>query len=165
MNTFNKRTAWRIAAVSLLLASLASPVAWFVARENAEDCIVSLAIEESGRLSRHHDALNLNNAGGADHAAVAAKTIVGGFFDIVEIYDSKGRKLAESLTDEGHAVESSLDKHGSPNLEKDTGSHFDPAVMAVFSPMARATFDRLANGSEADARQLLEDRVRHHFEI
>ena len=49
-------------------------------------------------------------------------------------------------------------------LEKDTGSHFDPAVMAVFRPMARPTFERLANGSEAQARQLLEDRVRQHFE-
>ena len=50
-------------------------------------------------------------------------------------------------------------------LDKDTGSHFDPSVMAVFRPMARATFDRLANCTEADARQLLEDRVRHHFEM
>jgi HD-GYP domain-containing protein (c-di-GMP phosphodiesterase class II) len=50
-------------------------------------------------------------------------------------------------------------------LEKDTGSHFDPAVMAVFRPLARKTFDRLAHIGENDARQLLEDRVRHHFEI
>ena len=50
-------------------------------------------------------------------------------------------------------------------LEKNTGSHFDPAVMAVFEPMARATFDRLANISESDARQLLEDRVRQHFDM
>lgn len=33
MNNFQKRTAIRIAAVSLLLASIASPVAWFVTRE------------------------------------------------------------------------------------------------------------------------------------
>jgi HD-GYP domain-containing protein (c-di-GMP phosphodiesterase class II) len=50
-------------------------------------------------------------------------------------------------------------------LEKDTGSHFDPAVMAVFRPMARDIFNRLANRSEADTRQLLEDRVRQHFEM
>lgn len=31
--------------------------------------------------------------------------------------------------------------------------------------MARPIFDPLANASEDDARQLLEDRVRHHFEI
>ncbi|MEO8600566.1 MAG: metal-dependent phosphohydrolase, partial [bacterium] len=59
MNTFQKRSAIRIAAVSVLLASLASPVAWFVARESAEESIVSLAIEESGRLLHHFDAINL----------------------------------------------------------------------------------------------------------
>ena len=36
MNAFNRKTATRIAAVSLLLAAVASPLAWFVARENAE---------------------------------------------------------------------------------------------------------------------------------
>jgi hypothetical protein len=50
-------------------------------------------------------------------------------------------------------------------LENDTGSHFDPAVMTVFRSMARATFERLADSSEAQARQLLEDRVRQHFEM
>jgi HD-GYP domain-containing protein (c-di-GMP phosphodiesterase class II) len=50
-------------------------------------------------------------------------------------------------------------------LEKDTGSHFDPAVMAVFRKIAAEIFDRLANSTENDARQLLEDRVRQHFEM
>ena len=58
MNTFQKRTAIRIAAVSILLASLASPVAWLVARENAEEGIVSLATEESGRLLHQFDAID-----------------------------------------------------------------------------------------------------------
>jgi HD-GYP domain-containing protein (c-di-GMP phosphodiesterase class II) len=49
-------------------------------------------------------------------------------------------------------------------LEQDTGSHFDPSVMAVFRPMAHDTFHRLASSSENDARQLLEDRVRQHFD-
>ncbi|MEN6585154.1 MAG: HD domain-containing phosphohydrolase, partial [Sulfuricella sp.] len=50
-------------------------------------------------------------------------------------------------------------------LEKDTGSHFDPSVMAVFRTMALEIFNRLASTSESDARQLLEDRVRQHFEM
>lgn len=115
MNAFKKRTAIRIAAVSLVLASLASPVAWFVARENAEESIVSLAIEESGRLLHHFDAINLSGPDAAEHAAIAAKTISSGLFDIAKIYDRNGRKLAESLTKEGLAVESSLPKRGAPN--------------------------------------------------
>jgi HD-GYP domain-containing protein (c-di-GMP phosphodiesterase class II) len=50
-------------------------------------------------------------------------------------------------------------------LDQDTGSHFDPAVMAVFRPMAQAVFERLANSSEDDARLLLADRVRRHFYV
>ena len=57
MNAFNCKTATRIAAVSLLLAAVASPLAWFVARENAEQGTVALAIEESQRLIRHFDAM------------------------------------------------------------------------------------------------------------
>ena len=49
-------------------------------------------------------------------------------------------------------------------LEKDTGSHFDPAVMAVFRPMARDIYERLANSDENKARELLEERVRQHFD-
>ena len=48
-------------------------------------------------------------------------------------------------------------------LEHDTGSHFDPAVMAVFHTMAAAVFKQLENSSEDDARALLEERVRQHF--
>jgi HD-GYP domain-containing protein (c-di-GMP phosphodiesterase class II) len=48
-------------------------------------------------------------------------------------------------------------------LENDTGSHFDPAVMAVFRPIAEEIFKRLLDSSENDARQLLEQRVRQYF--
>jgi HD-GYP domain-containing protein (c-di-GMP phosphodiesterase class II) len=50
-------------------------------------------------------------------------------------------------------------------LEKDTGSHFDPAVMKVFTPIAKSLYQRLENSDEADSRQLLEDCVRKHFEM
>ena len=84
MNTFNRRTAIRIAAVSLLLAAVASPIAWFVARENAEEATVSLAMEESRRLLRHFDAVALNGPKAGEKAAKAARTIAGcrGFFMI-----------------------------------------------------------------------------------
>jgi HD-GYP domain-containing protein (c-di-GMP phosphodiesterase class II) len=115
MNSFQKRTAIRIAAVSIILAAVASPASWLVAREKAEEGIVSLAIEESRRLLDHYNAINLNAADAAEHASLAARSISGGLFDIAEIYGSNGRKLAESLTREGESVESSLPKHGLPN--------------------------------------------------
>lgn len=117
MNTFQKRAALRIAAVSVVLAGLASPVAWYVAREHAEEGIVSLAIEESGRLLHHFNAIDMNGPNAAEHAAIAAKTISGGMFDIVEIYNVNGKKLAESVTEDGHSVEASLPHHGAPNYK------------------------------------------------
>src|ERR1035437_7421763 len=117
MNTFQRRTAVRIAAVSIVLAALASPIAWYVAREQAEEGIVSLAIEESGRLLHHFNAIDMNGPNASEHAAIAAKTISGGMFDIVEIYDFNGKKLAESVTEGGHSVEASLPHHDRPNYK------------------------------------------------
>jgi len=145
MNPFQKRTAIRIAAVSALLASIASPVSWLVAREGEEEVVVSLAIEESARLLRHHDAVNLSAADAAGHAASAARTIAGGLFDIAEIYDGKGRKLAEAMTDEGATVESSLPRHGVPDYSAASyeslelpGSRW---ILRVFVPLRSSAGD------------------------
>ena len=149
MNAFRKRTAIRIATVSVLLASLASPVAWFVARENTEDSIVSLAIEESGRLLHHYSAINLDGADATLHAVAAAKNISGGLFDIAEIYNSKGQKLAEAVTSEGQAVESSLPKHGAPSYTVEFYESLklpgDIWVLRVFVPLRNV--DRQVTGA------------------
>lgn len=50
-------------------------------------------------------------------------------------------------------------------LKKDTGSHFDPSVMAVFRTMARELYDRLENCTENEVRELLECRVKMHFNL
>jgi HD-GYP domain-containing protein (c-di-GMP phosphodiesterase class II) len=145
MNHFQKRTAIRIAAVSVLLASLASPIAWFVARESAEESVVSLAIEESGRLLHHYDAVDLSGPDATEHASLAAKTISGGLFDIAEIYNHQGHKLAESLTQEGHAVESFLPKHGAPNYTTASYESLKLAggvwVLRVFVPLRNSSTD------------------------
>jgi len=49
-------------------------------------------------------------------------------------------------------------------LDKDTGSHFDPAVMAAFRPLAAEMNQVLAGCSEQAARQLLQECVRRHFD-
>jgi HD-GYP domain-containing protein (c-di-GMP phosphodiesterase class II) len=118
MNPFQKRTAIRIAAVSIALASIASPVSWYVARESAEESIVSFAMEESGRLLHRYDAVELDGPGADARAVEAAKSLSGGLFDIAEIYNSRGVKLAESLTHEGEAMEKALPKHGTPTYQE-----------------------------------------------
>ena len=138
MNTFQKRAAQRIAGVSILLATVASPITWYVAQEMAEESVVSLAIEESGRLLHHHDAINLSGPSATEHATAAAKTISGGMFDIAEIYDPQGKKLAEQTTHDGDAVETLLPKHGTPAYTTASYESLklgDRWVLRVFVPL------------------------------
>lgn len=118
MNSFNKRTAVRIAAVSLLLAVVASPVAWLVAQEKAEESTVLLAIEESRRLLGHFDAITPSGPDAGRHASEATATLAGGLFDIAELYDSDGNKLAESMARAGETIEDLLPRHGRPQYRE-----------------------------------------------
>lgn len=117
-DAFRRRTAIRIALVSVLLALVASPLTWFVARENAEEETVSLAMEESRRLLKEFDVLHLQGVQTSAQAQRAAEVIAGGLFDIAEIYDAQGQKLAESLTEDGEGIESFLPKHGAPRYQR-----------------------------------------------
>ncbi|MCK9282937.1 MAG: HD-GYP domain-containing protein [Rhodocyclaceae bacterium] len=148
MNIFQKRAALRIAAVSILLASIASPIAWFVAREMAEESIVSLAIEESGGLLLQNHAIALDGPDAARHAGDAAKTILGGLFDIAEIYDAHGVRLAEAMTAEGGAIEAQLPKHAKPAYAKASyeSVHLanDQWLLRVFVPLRSPEADNAA---------------------
>ena len=139
MNKFQKNTAIQITLVSLLLASIASPIAWFVSKEHAEESIVSLATEESGRLLSFYNAMDLSSPKATEHAVEAAQTITGGLFDIAEVYDNRGTKVAESLTQQGEQIEKSLPKHIAPNyLESSYESLTLPNgawVLRVFVPL------------------------------
>ena len=145
MNPFMRRTAIRIAAVTVLMALLASSISWFVAHMRAEENIVSLAIEESRRILRLQGASDLSGPGAATHAAEAAKLIVGGLFDIAEIYDGRGKKLAEAQTREGASLEQLLPPHRSPAYA--SASYEDLSLpdgrwaLRVFVPLRSAASD------------------------
>jgi len=145
MNAFQKRTALQIASVSLLLAALASPVAWFVERERSEESIVSLAFEESGRPFHQDTPIDLSGPQAVEHATQAAQTISGGMFDIAEIYNPAGNKLAETMTPEGEAVESLLPKHGKPGYGQASYKSLrlpgDVWVLQVFVPLRASAND------------------------
>lgn len=116
MNSFNRRTAIQIALVSLLLAAVASPAAWFVAHRNAEQGTVALAVEESRRLLHlhHFDTAALSGPEASEQARKASNALAGGLFDIAEIYDGDGRKLAIAMTDAGRLIEAQLPAHARP---------------------------------------------------
>lgn len=142
MNSFNKRTAVRIAIVSMLLAAVASPLAWVVAHKTAEEDTVSLAMEESGRLLHHFGAIKLGDADAGTRASQAANTLAGGLFDIAEIYNRRGNKLALAMTGEGQAVEAQLPQHTRPDYNKPSYQSLTLNdgrwVLRVFVPLQEA---------------------------
>jgi HD-GYP domain-containing protein (c-di-GMP phosphodiesterase class II) len=104
-------------------------------------------------VSGHHE--KWNGSGYPRQLAGEAIPLAARIFAVADVFDAlcSKRPYKEPM---GFDVAMAI-------LEKDIGSHFDPAVMAAFRPMARQIFDRLAGCSEEDASRLLEDRVRLHF--
>ncbi|CAB1368158.1 HD-GYP domain-containing protein [Denitratisoma oestradiolicum] len=139
MNVFKKKAARRIALVSVLLALVASPIAGFVAREQAEEEAVSFAIEESDRLLRYHKTIEFDGAQATKTAQSAAEVLAGGLFDIVEIYNRHGAKLAETTTAAGERVESVLPRHHRPMQRTASYESLNPGnnlwVLRIFVPL------------------------------
>ena len=135
MITFKRKVALKIAMVSLALASIASPLAWYVSRLNAEKGIVSFAMEESHRLLMHRrDSQEIGM-----NAEKAARTLAGGLFEIAEIYDSNGVKLADAMTAEGQLIEQEIYHHAPPRYQASMYESLNLSsgrrVLRVFTPL------------------------------
>jgi class 3 adenylate cyclase len=126
-------------SIALMLAAVAGPVAWMVTKEKSEASIVSLAMEESRRLIDHYHVNPADQLAPQLNADKAAKAIACGLFDIAEIYDGGGLKLAESMTDAGAAIESLLPRHVLPNYVDASYASFklpgDQWILRVFVPL------------------------------
>lgn len=143
--SFQRRTAQRIAAVSLALAGVVTPVGWYMAKENAEDAVVALATEESQHLlQKHAQAFSGDARTSPSAAAEAARAITGGLFDIAELYDHTGQKLSEAATPRGELLESQIPSHGQPSYSQPfyESMHLpnDQWALRIFVPV-RATPD------------------------
>lgn len=148
MAYFERRAARRISLVSVVLALISAPMAWLVAAESAERDIVLLAMEESKRFLPATDHNALMGEAAASRARVAAEGLSGGLFDIAEIYDAQGRKLAESMTATGTHIEDQLPGHGKPGY---TEASYESVklnnglwALRVFVPMKEAGRQRIA---------------------
>ena len=139
MHPFNRRVALRIAGVSALLAMVAGPLAWMVSRENAEEGIVSFAMEESRRVLHRQDAYQLDGPDAPQHAQQAAEALAGGLFEIAEIYQSDGTRLAEAMTPLGKNVEKDIPHHSQPGYLSPFYENLQLSqnrwVMRVFVPL------------------------------
>lgn len=139
-NHFKKTAAKRIAAVTITLASLVTPLAWNVAREKAENRLVSFSIEESKRLISHFNALSDPSAlTASNNAKQAAEIITDGLFDIAYIYDKQRTQLAVAYSTIGKKVLRELPKHGIPKTINSTYQsdliNSDPSILRVSIPL------------------------------
>jgi len=139
VNSFRKRAAIRIAIVSVALAALSSPISWYVSLENAKKSTVSLAMDETRRMMRHHDALNLSGPNAVQNAIAAARSISDGLFDVVEIYDQYGAERAQSFTEKGVSIHAMMPAHGTPAYKKPSYENLDLQgndwALRVFVPL------------------------------
>lgn len=139
MTSFRQQTARRIAIVSLSLAAIAAPVAGFLVSEQAEEATVKLAMEESRRMVVHYGATSAMDVSSTPFVQKAADALIGGMFDIAEIYSPDGKKLVEAMTPDGTSIESALPKHGRPSYQRADYERLDladgRAVMRIFVPL------------------------------
>jgi HD-GYP domain-containing protein (c-di-GMP phosphodiesterase class II) len=118
MNHFRRNAFMRISLVTAAVSLLSAPPVWYVSREHAEAEVVAFAQEESRRILQASTSLDLQGEQARQQAAQAARTLVGGLFEIVEIYDPSGNKLAEDLTPVGRELEGLLPKHTRPEISR-----------------------------------------------
>jgi HD-GYP domain-containing protein (c-di-GMP phosphodiesterase class II) len=153
------------------LAIITTPLTWYLSREQAEGEVVTLAMEESRRVMSHlsFDApIDLVH----ESAGLAARNAIGGLFDIAEIYDNSGGKLAESLTQSGERIERLLPKHGRPGYREASYESLslgdDLWVLRVFVPIYQnsavnetpvAFFEGVRVIPEAQREQMLRDAM------
>jgi HD-GYP domain-containing protein (c-di-GMP phosphodiesterase class II) len=114
MISFNRKVALGMGTLCVMLAFLAGTAAWLISRENAEDAIVSIAVEESRRLLRD-ESFRPEGPQATVHAQAAARALIGGMFDIADIYTAGGVLMAEQMTSVGSALEKDLVPHAPPD--------------------------------------------------
>lgn len=137
--TYNQKAAIRITIITLCVSMFFGTMSWFFAKEKAEENAVAIATEESQRLIQHFTTSEQGIVLTRQTAKIAADAIIGGLFDIAEIYSSSGDKLAEALTEKGELIEDQLPKHISPDYDKNHYESFytteDEWVLRIFVPL------------------------------
>jgi HD-GYP domain-containing protein (c-di-GMP phosphodiesterase class II) len=115
---FTRKALIRIMVSGTLIGILAGFVGWYIAVEGAEREAVDLAAEVSIETIDHYQLTAVSH----DNATLVAKQVTDNlifdWFDIVELYDAAGMKLAESLTEEGEAIENQIPSHKKPSYNE-----------------------------------------------
>ena len=111
---FARRALQRIIFTGLFISLGAGAIAWFMAVENAERESVDLAMDVTRDTIKHFGLMEAKPERITAVAEQVTQSLVLDWFDIVELYDVEGRKLSESLTENGRKIENELPHHDKP---------------------------------------------------
>ncbi|MBF0264643.1 MAG: HD domain-containing protein [Gammaproteobacteria bacterium] len=138
-SNFKKKAAIRITLISIFLAVITGLLGWYVTIEKFEDSIVNMGTEEAQRLISHHNHLQDKYGDINKSMNEAARSLIGGLFDIAEIYNTDGVKLAEALTSAGEKIEHVIPSHSRNNFDDKPYESFHlPTgewVLRIFVPL------------------------------
>ncbi|OWS69243.1 hypothetical protein CBI30_10470 [Polynucleobacter aenigmaticus] len=96
MLSFNKKIAFRIGLVSIVLAIAMGYLAWLQAFNAAEELNKGLTVQTSHQLMEKSGGFSGELNAFREEAAVTVKSLVRyGIFDVAEIYDANWQKLAQ----------------------------------------------------------------------
>ena len=110
MASMKSRVALGIGSVSIAVALVLSPVAWWISRMQAEETIVAMLLEASRQLLSL-DSFRPEGDQAQAHAEQAASVLTAGLFDGVDISTISGTLLAKAMTPSGQAVVKELNPH------------------------------------------------------
>jgi HD-GYP domain-containing protein (c-di-GMP phosphodiesterase class II) len=117
MISFKRKSALAIGAVAVVLACLSGLATWLISRENGEDTIASIAVQESQRLLRD-GSFQPQGPQAVILAQAAARALIAATFDIAAIYTAQGALMAEQMSPAGNAIEKDLAARSAPSYQQ-----------------------------------------------
>jgi HD-GYP domain-containing protein (c-di-GMP phosphodiesterase class II) len=107
MQSYSRKLALRLGAVSLAVAALGGLGAGLIAQDKGEDTLVAQAVADAQRLLRH-DAYRPDGAQATRNALAAAQALAAAHYDIAQIYTAGGLLMAEQFSDASRALDAEL---------------------------------------------------------
>tara|TARA_R110001606_G_scaffold328104_2_gene475156 strand:- start:492 stop:1742 length:1251 start_codon:yes stop_codon:yes gene_type:complete len=136
---FAQEALKRIVISGLLISIVAGVVGWKIAKESAEQETVDLALEVSQGTVAHFNIVNSPIEDKANRAKKVTDNLVLDWFDIAELYDKDGIKIAESITEAGELIETALPHHEKPSYREASYQSLtldnDAWVLRTFVPL------------------------------
>ena len=107
MQSYSRKLALRLGAVSLAVAALTGIAAGLIAQDKGEDTLMAQAVDDAQHLLRH-EAYRPEGAQATRNALAATQALAAAHYDMAQLYTPGGLLLAEQFSAAGRALEAEL---------------------------------------------------------